>query len=130
MALAKTLQHCTVWSGAPPSTMCCTVQDLCRCLVPLLQLEEEDFLEASLLESAEEEDSLTPAEEALLLNEDPELQGARASPCVSPSSQKRLSSLKSQPEQQILCVGSDNCHCHHWGSGHPPWCLAHHPWKT
>ena len=64
--------------------MCGTVYDLQRCLAPILQLEEEDFLEASLLESAEEEPmaSPTPAEEALLLGEDPEPQGVQASaPC-------------------------------------------------
>ena len=52
--------------------------------MPLIGLDEEDILEASLLKSAEDKlmASQTPAGEALLLNEDPELQGAQAStPC-------------------------------------------------
>ena len=78
MALAKDLQCCAEWLGAPPSAVCGAVQDLLRCLAPLMQLEEEDICESSLLGSAGEEPvtSPTPAEEALLLSEDPEPQGA------------------------------------------------------
>ena len=84
VTLAKALQHCAEWSGASPSTMCCVVQDLGRYLAHLLQLVKEDFWEASLPESVEEEPvaSPTPTEEGLLLSEDPEPQGVQASaPC-------------------------------------------------
>ena len=49
--------------------------------MPLIQLDEEDILEASLLESAGEVPvaSPTPTEEVLLLGKDPEPQGAQAS---------------------------------------------------
>ena len=49
VALAKALLHCAEWSGVPPGTMCGAVWDLQRCLVPLMQLEEEDIWEDSLL---------------------------------------------------------------------------------
>ena len=80
--------------------MCGTVQDLQGCPVPLIQLEEEDIWEASLLESVGEEPvaSLTPAEKALLLSEDPEARVCRYLPNIFPSGQKRLLSQKSQPD--------------------------------
>ena len=91
VALAKALQCCAEQLGSPPSTMCGEVQDLWRCLLPLIQLDEEDILEASLLKSVEDEPvaSLTPTEEVLPLGEDPESQGAQTSAHVSPSGQKR-----------------------------------------
>ena len=86
MVLAKALQHCVEWSWAPTGTMCGTVQDLWRCLVPLIQQEEEDIWEASLFESVEEEpmSSMTPTEEALLLGEDLEPRGVHASALCKP----------------------------------------------
>ena len=72
VGLAQALKYCAEWSGAAPDTMCGKVWDLQRCLAPLIQLDEEDIWEASLLESVQDEPmaSLTPTEEALLLGED------------------------------------------------------------
>ena len=49
--------------------------------MPLIQLDEEDIWEASLLESVKDEPlaSLTPSEKALLLSEDLEPQGSQVS---------------------------------------------------
>ena len=66
--------------------MCGVVRDLWRCLVPLLQMHDEDIWEDSLLESVGDEPVAfqTPGEEALLLGEDPEPQGAQASTSLIP----------------------------------------------
>ena len=82
VALAKGLQCCAEWSGAP-GIMCGTVWDLQRCLVPLVPLDEEDIWEAFLLMSVGDEPvaSLTPA---LLLSEDLEPQEAQASALCLP----------------------------------------------
>ena len=87
-------------SGLGLGTMCGAVQDLQRCLAPLTQLDGEDIWEASLLESVGNQPmaSLTPAEEALLLSEDPESQRVEAFTHIFLSHQKRTPSLKSQLE--------------------------------
>ena len=62
LVLAKALQHCMEWLG----------QDLQRCMEPLMCLEGDDMLEASLLEATDNEPgaSPTPKEEVTLLGED------------------------------------------------------------
>ena len=85
MVLAKALQHCAEQLGLL-LVQCVMQSETCKdaCLALLIQLDEEDIWEASLLESVEDESvaSPMPAEEALLLAEDPEPQGTQASaPC-------------------------------------------------
>ena len=86
VVLAKALQHCTERSGAIPCIICGAVRDLWECLVPLLSLHDEDIWEDFLLESAGDEPvtSLIHPEEALLLGEVPEPQGALASASLVP----------------------------------------------
>ena len=75
MGLAQALQWCAVESGAPPEVLCKAIQDLCRCLVPLM--ERGNLLHLSILEVMEEEAMTTspsPAKETGYLDEEPEPQ--------------------------------------------------------
>ena len=50
LALAQGLQCCTERSGTPSSgVLCKAVQDLQRCIAPLMWLDGDDIIEASLL---------------------------------------------------------------------------------
>ena len=71
LALAKALQGCCEQSGRPYSMMHRAARDLQWCMADLMQLGEEDVLEKTLLEPADNMPvaSRTPAEEAILLDE-------------------------------------------------------------
>ena len=74
MGLAKAPQWCAVWLGAPPGVLCGTIQDLCRCLVPLMK--KDDLLSVSMLEVTEEGTmtSPSPAEGTRSMDEESEPQ--------------------------------------------------------
>ena len=78
--LARALQHCVERSGVPSGVLCDVAQDLQRCIVPLMCLEGDDILEASLPRATDNKlrMSLTLAEEAALLGDDPAPQRAWA----------------------------------------------------
>ena len=82
LALAKALQSCCEQSGGPYSMLCGTAQDLQRCMVHLIWVKDFDVLEIPLLESADDESivSLTPPEEAALLDEPQKVQATTAHP--------------------------------------------------
>ena len=84
VGLVRALQWCAEWSGVSPGILCSAVQDLCRCLEPLM--ERDDLFDASMLEVVGEESvtSLTPMEEAVLLGEDPKPQEDQATAPHSP----------------------------------------------
>ena len=60
----------------PPGVLCNVAQDHQRCMVPLMHLEGDEIVEASLLRPADDEPGMspTPAEEAVLLKDEPEPQ--------------------------------------------------------
>ena len=51
VALAWALQRCAICSGTPPGMLCGAVQELCRCLAPLLQ--RGNLLDLTMLDVAE-----------------------------------------------------------------------------
>ena len=55
VALAMALQRCTTCSKMPPGMLCIAVQELCRCLDPLLDRGDLDMLDMV------RKDPLTPA---------------------------------------------------------------------
>ena len=65
--------------GAPPGMLCDMAWYLQRCMEPLMYLKDDDILEASLLETTDNESGASPtlAEEAALLGEDPPSQEAQ-----------------------------------------------------
>ena len=72
LVLAGALQCCVGRLWAPPRVLCSMVRDLQRCRKPLMHLEGDDILEASLLEAANNKPGalLTLAEEAALLGKE------------------------------------------------------------
>ena len=75
LALAQVLQACTERSGAPTGVLCDSVTELQRCIAPLMCLNGDEIVEASLLEPAGKEVGMAPTseEEAILLGKEPKL---------------------------------------------------------
>ena len=71
MALARALQACAEESGFPTGVLCDAVWELQRCMAPLLVLDGDEIVEASLLSpiGGEHRTSPTPQEEAALLGD-------------------------------------------------------------
>ena len=71
LALARVLQVCTEASRAKTGILCGAVRELQQCMVPLMTLNGDDVMEASLLRPADEElgPSPTPKEETSLMGE-------------------------------------------------------------
>ena len=69
MALARVLQTYMKESGSPTGVFCNAVQDLQWCMAPLLAINSDEIVGASLLSPIGEEcrTSPTPEEEAILL---------------------------------------------------------------
>ena len=73
----------------PPGVLCDVACDLQRCMAPLMCLEGDEIVEASLLGPTDDESRMcpTPEEEALLLGDEPEPQEAKQAtmfPCEHP----------------------------------------------
>ena len=79
MVLAWALQHCVEKLGVPSGVLCDAVDDLQRCMAPLMCLKGDDIFEASLLGATDNESRMSPtwAEEAALLGDDPTPQGTQ-----------------------------------------------------
>ena len=71
VALLWTLWLCAILSGIPLGILCGAVQDLHRCLIPLI--ERDNLLDVSMLEAVEEELATSPnaAEDAGLQHKEP-----------------------------------------------------------
>ena len=72
LALAWVIQACAKESGAPTGVLCDAVQEPQGCMVPVMALNKDDIVEASLLKSTEEEHGISPIpeEKAILLAEE------------------------------------------------------------
>ena len=94
VAVDQVLKQCAVQLGSPPGILCGTIQDLCRCLVPLI--EKDDLIDTSMLEVAEEEPmtSSNTEQEAEQWGAEPELQEELATTLHTPTDLKRLQSLR------------------------------------
>ena len=71
LALAQVLQTCTEESGFPTGVLCESVQELQKCMAPLMALSSDEIVKFSLLRPTGEEHgaSPTPEEEAARLGE-------------------------------------------------------------
>ena len=49
LALAQDLQYCAEKAGMPPRVLCKAVQDLQRCMTPLMHLNVDEIVEFPLL---------------------------------------------------------------------------------
>ena len=87
-------QWCTVLSGAPQGIPCGTIQDLHRCLSPLI--ERDDLLSASMLEVVEEDPvtSLNPAGKTGHQVRNQNSKGRGQPPYMPPNNLKKLLSLR------------------------------------
>ena len=63
MELARALQACTEESGFPTDVVCDMVQELQWCMAPLLVLNGNEIVEASLLRPVEGENRTSPCQE-------------------------------------------------------------------
>ena len=72
LALASVLQCCAEQSGMPPGVLCNAALDLQRCMVPLMHLEGDEIVEASLLGPTYDRPRMSPmlAEENVLLGDE------------------------------------------------------------
>ena len=94
VALAWTLQWWAIQSGSPLGILCGRVQDLHRCLMPLI---EKDYLiDTSMLEVVEAEPmtSLNPVQEARQWGAEPGPPEEQATTHISPTDLKRFQSLR------------------------------------
>ena len=104
VALAMTLQRCTVHSRMPPGVLCRAVQELHRCLTPMI--ESGDQFELNMLNVARR-DPMAPAptQSALLLTPRVEEPISVPDPSNHPFlSQRRLYSVRIWP----WCQGEDH----------------------
>ena len=71
LTLARVLQAYAEASGAKRGILCGAIRELQQCMVPLMTLNGDDVMEASLVRPADEESgpSHTPEEETTLLGE-------------------------------------------------------------
>ena len=78
LALARAIQCCVERLGRPPRVLCRAEWDLQRCMAPLMWLDSDEIIEASLLGPANNRPITPPTtgEEAVLLGDEPEPQEA------------------------------------------------------
>ena len=78
-ALAKALQHCAERSGMFPRVLCDVAWDLWGCMAPRMHLERDEIVGSLLLDPMDDGPwtSPTPAEEDVLLGDEPEAQVAQ-----------------------------------------------------
>ena len=99
VALVQALQWCAIQSGTPPGVLCGSVQELCRCLAPLLK--RGNLLDITML-NVVEKDPVTlpiPTERASSLERKPEPQEEEPTALPTPDRQET-----SEPEG-AACLG-------------------------
>ena len=93
------LQSCTIHSRTPPGVLCGTVQDLCRCLTPLL--ERGYLLDLNMLDMRRKDPMIPgPAERALLPR--PRVEESISVP--APSKPTTLESEEATPPEEFALV--------------------------
>ena len=83
LAVAQALQACTEESGAEWGVLCLAIRELQQCMAPLMTINGDDMMEASLLGAGEEESGPTPTldeEIALLVEGDGPLEALGPAP--------------------------------------------------
>ena len=103
--LAQALQQCVMLLGAPLGILCSTIQDLCRCLVPLIK--SNGLLSASMLEVAEEKEPTTspsPAEQARFLVEESEPQKEQPTTIHVPNHHEEASEAKGVSSFGLMAI--------------------------
>ena len=130
LTFAWALQCCVERSGMPPRVLCKVAWDLQRCMAPLMQLDRDESVEASLLGPTNDMPWMPPTleEEAVLLGDEPELQEAQEVTTSSPECPQtpELEELTEQSDTPSLPVPSpptSNSHGN-WSKNMRSWCRA------
>ena len=115
LALAQALQACNEASGAKRGILCKAARELQQCMAPLMTLNGDNIVEASLLRPTREElgSSPSPEEEVVLLGKE---DGPLAVPDPTPTHVEipRFVEPAEQTTAPVPCPVSQPC-------SHPPW---------